>query len=73
MSIETYTIVTSIISAFSVAWWIVSDLIDKRNSYWCAAEIERLSDKLEKLKHENLTYYRKFGIIEDSREQNDSF
>jgi len=63
MSIEAYTLTIAVLAAISLLWWIVSEIIERRQNTHLLKIIREQDKEIQRLKHENLQYYGKFGII----------
>jgi hypothetical protein len=68
MSIEAYTLTVAMLATIALLWWIVSELIERRQNTHLHIIIKEQQEQIDKLKHENSNYYAKFGVIKENRE-----
>lgn len=58
-----YLIITIILASISLLWSVVAQYADTHSH--CYLTESKLHKEIEKLKHENLRYYARFGILQE--------
>jgi hypothetical protein len=69
MSIEAYTLTVATLATIALLWWIVSELIERRQHTHLMNTIQEQDKKIKELQHDNSEYYARFGIIKKDGEK----
>ena len=72
MPLEIYTIFVAILATISLIWWVLSEVLnvfEKRRNNSLRIIIREQQKEIDRLKHENLQYYGRFGVLKKDSEK----
>lgn len=72
MPLEIYTLVVAVLATISLIWWVLSEVLsvfEKRRNDSLLQIIREQQKEIDRLKHENLQYYGRFGVLKKDSEK----
>jgi hypothetical protein len=72
MPLEIYTLIVAILATISLIWWVLSEVFnvfEKRRGNVLRQIIKEQQKEIDRLKHENLQYYGRFGVLTKDSEK----
>jgi len=72
MPLEIYTLIVAILATISLIWWVLSEIFnvfEKRRGNVLRQIIKEQQKEIDRLKHENLQYYGRFGVLKKDSEK----